>query len=102
MAEFTRVASVSDVPDDGGLCVEVGAKKIGLFRLGGEIFAIDDTCTHADASLSQGDIEGDEVLCPLHQATFNIRTGEATGAPAYEDVATYEVRVSGDEVEVKV
>ena len=102
MPSFVRVAGVSDVPDRGGLCVEVNDKRIGLFRIGDEIFAIDDTCTHAEASLSEGDVAGDEVICPLHSATFDLRTGRCTGPPAFEDVATYPVRVVGDDVEVQV
>ena len=102
MPEFIKVAKISDVAEGQGMCVDVNGKKIGLFNLGGDVYAIDDVCTHAHASLSEGDVSGDEVACPLHFATFNIRTGECTGPPADEDLATYVVRVVGDDIEVEV
>lgn len=102
MAEFVKVANLADLPERSCRCVEVAGRRVGLFRLDGEVFAIDDTCTHAEASLCEGEIVGDEVMCPLHFATFNIRTGEATGPPADEDLATYAVRVCGDDVEIQI
>ena len=102
MPEFIKVAKLTDIAAGKGLCVDVNGKKIGLFNLAGEVFAIDDICTHAHASLSEGDVSGDEIACPLHFATFNIRTGECTAPPADEDVATYPVRVVGDDIEVEV
>lgn len=102
MPEFIKVAKVTDIAEGKGMCVDVNGKKIGLFNLAGEVFAIDDICTHAHASLSEGDVTGDEIACPLHFATFNIRTGECTSPPADEDLATYVVRVVGDDIEVEV
>ena len=101
MPEYIKVASIDDVPEDGGLCVEVRGRRIALFRIDGEVFAIDDTCTHAEASLSEGEIAGDEVMCPLHFATFNIRTGACTGPPADEDVRSYSTRIVGGDVEIE-
>lgn len=64
----------------------------------GEYFAIDDTCTHEVASLSDGWLEGDEVECPMHAARFCLRTGRALCLPAIEPVATHEVEVDDDGV----
>ena len=102
MAEFVKVARREEVAEGTGRCVEIGERRIGLFNLDGEIYAIDDTCTHAQASLCEGVVSGDEVACPLHGATFAIRTGEVTGPPADEDVRTYPVRIENDEVWVEV
>ena len=85
-----------------GLCVDVNGTKIGLFKRDGDMYAIDDICPHAHAHLSEGEVMGDEVTCPLHFATFNIRTGECTGPPASEDLKTYNVRVNGEDIEVEV
>jgi 3-phenylpropionate/trans-cinnamate dioxygenase ferredoxin subunit len=60
------------------------------------------TCTHAEASLCEGEIAGNEIVCPLHFATFNIMTGEATGPPACDPVNTYEVRINGEAIEIAV
>ena len=102
MSEFVKVASKGEVPLNGTRRVTIGKHPICLINLEGDIYAIDDTCTHAEASLSEGEIAGCEIVCPLHFATFNIMTGEATGPPACEPVNTYEVRVNGEAIEVKV
>jgi 3-phenylpropionate/trans-cinnamate dioxygenase ferredoxin subunit len=59
-------------------------------------------CTHEEASLAQGEIVGFEVTCPLHGAKFDVRSGEVLGPPAYDDVESYPVRVSGTDIEVAV
>ena len=66
---------------------------IAVYNVGGEFFATADTCSHAEASLADGWIEGDEVECPFHMARFCIRTGEVRSLPATEPVATFEVTV---------
>ena len=68
----------------------------------GEVYAIDDTCTHQDASLSEGWLEGCFVECPLHAASFDLRTGEPTCLPAKRPVKTYPVFVKDGEVHVDV
>ena len=102
MAEYVKVAKLSAIPEQSATCVEAGGHRIGLFNLAGEIFAIDDRCTHAEASLCEGMIQGDEVVCPLHMATFDIKTGQVTGPPAAEDVRSYPVRIVDDDIEVEV
>jgi nitrite reductase/ring-hydroxylating ferredoxin subunit len=101
VGEFVKVARLADVPEGGCLAVEVRGRRIALFNLGGTIHATDDTCTHAEASLCAGHVSADEVVCPLHGATFDIRSGRATGPPASEDLAVYRVRVAGGRIEVE-
>ena len=99
MAEnWQHVASMSDLEEDEPFRVRVDDTQIALCRLGDEVFAIDNICTHDYAELSDGFIEGDCIECPLHQAQFDIRTGKALTAPAVEDLATYPCRVDGDDV----
>jgi nitrite reductase/ring-hydroxylating ferredoxin subunit len=102
MAEFRKIAKIGDIEPDKGKCFEVDGRRIAVFNLGGSYHAIDDMCTHAEASLSEGEVSGDEIMCPLHFATFNIMTGACTGPPADEDVRSYPVRVTGDDIEVEV
>jgi 3-phenylpropionate/trans-cinnamate dioxygenase ferredoxin subunit len=68
----------------------------------GEVYAIDDTCSHADVSLSEGDIEGCEIECWAHGSRFDLRTGEPDELPAMTPICTYPVRVDGDAVLVNV
>lgn len=100
--EFVKVASIDEVKVNACHSVDVNGIQIVLFNLDGEFFAMRDNCSHARARLSAGDIEGNEIVCPLHGATFNIRTGEATGPPAYNGVKTYQVRVTGSDLELEV
>ena len=102
MAQFIKVASTADLAPGEAKCVEVGGKKIALFNLEGSFYAIDDTCTHRGGSLSEGEVSGEEVTCPLHGAVYNIKTGVVLGAPAPRGVASYPVRVQGADVEVEV
>jgi len=70
-----------------------GRDAIAIYNLDGEYFATDDTCTHGAASLSEGEIEGEEVICPFHLGSFNIRSGEAVVGPCVKAVRTYPVRI---------
>jgi len=102
MAEFVKVAKADELKPGQTRLVEVKGKEIALFNVDGVFFAIDNACTHEQGPLAEGDVEGHQVTCPLHGAMFDIRTGEVLGPPAYDDVATYPVRVTGGEVEVEV
>jgi naphthalene 1,2-dioxygenase system ferredoxin subunit len=95
---WQEVARFGDIPDDEGFRVEVAGNAIALFKYEGEVYAIDDTCTHAEASLATGFLEDCQIECPLHQACFDIRTGKVTQGPATEDVRTYPARVENGAV----
>jgi len=82
--------------------VEVGDEPVCLINIDGELHAINDTCTHEDASLSDGTIDGDEIECPLHGGAFNIRTGEPVSFPVVVAIEKYTVRIVGDEVQVSL
>jgi nitrite reductase/ring-hydroxylating ferredoxin subunit len=104
MAEisFYSVAKTSDLAPGEMTYVEVGPddEPICLINLDGEFFALNDCCTHEDASLSDGTIDGDEIECPLHGGVFEIRTGQPVAFPVVVPAQTYPVRVVGDEVQV--
>ena len=100
-ATYHTVAKVSDIEPGELMYVEAGDAFICLINLDGEIHAIDDTCTHEEASLSDGTIDGDEIECPLHGGAFNIRTGEPTAFPVVVPIEKYDVRIEGDEIQVK-
>jgi len=98
MSHFFVAARVGDVPPGGMKRVDIGARRILLANVGGRLYAVDDTCTHEDASLSSGALRGEWVKCPLHGSRFNVRTGEVVEEPASETLATYPVRIEGGEV----
>jgi 3-phenylpropionate/trans-cinnamate dioxygenase ferredoxin subunit len=92
------VASLDALPDGAGYLVEAGGRRLALFRRGTEVFALGDRCSHAEASLAEGDVYGDTVECPRHGATFDLRTGAALSLPATHPVPVYPAEVEGNEV----
>jgi 3-phenylpropionate/trans-cinnamate dioxygenase ferredoxin component len=83
---------LSDLPPGEGYRFD-GDTPIALFNVDGEIYAIDDTCSHQEASLSAGWLEGHTVECPVHASRFDLRTGRPDGPPAKQSVRTYPVTV---------
>lgn len=81
--------------------IEVDGVGVCVARIGDEVFAIGDTCSHADASLSEGDITGFRIECWLHGAEFDMRTGEAMTPPAVTSVASYEVVRDGESISIQ-
>ena len=98
MAEWRKLASKADLKDGSPLSVEVDGTPIGLFRVGDEIFALHDVCPHEYALLSTGFQDGETIECPLHQALFNVRTGEHLTPPAPCGVKSFAVRIKGDDI----
>jgi len=96
--EFVKVATIGEIEPGRAKRVEVGEEAIAVFNLDGEYYAIGDTCSHEEASLSEGDVFGDCVECPLHGSEFDIRTGKALTLPAVLPVPTYPVKVEGDAI----
>lgn len=82
--------------------VEVHDEPVCLINLDGELYAINDTCTHEETSLSDGTIVGDEIECPMHGGAFFIRTGEPAAMPCVVPVETYQVRIHNGEVQVSL
>ena len=98
---WQRAAALADLADDAAFPARLGNRRIALYRLGGEVHALDDMCTHALALLSQGFIEGGAVECPLHGARFDIATGRCLAPPATVDLRVCAVRIEGGDVFVR-
>lgn len=92
------VARTSDLNPGEVMYVEVGSDPVALINLDGSFYALSDICTHQDASLSDGEVIGDEIECPLHGGAFEIKTGLPANFPVVVPVETYEVKVEGDVV----
>ncbi|MBI2889836.1 MAG: non-heme iron oxygenase ferredoxin subunit [Nitrospirae bacterium] len=99
---FIRAAGVADVPP-GEVCrIEVEGSAIALFNVDGNFFALPDLCTHDEAPLSDGFLEGEEVECARHGARFHVPTGEVRGMPATQAVRTHPVEIRGEEIWIGV
>ena len=92
------VTYAEDVPEDDVVGIDIAGKSIALYQVEGEIYATDNICTHGNARLCDGFLEGHEIECPLHQGKFDIRNGKAMCAPLTEDVRTYPVKIDGNRV----
>jgi 3-phenylpropionate/trans-cinnamate dioxygenase ferredoxin subunit len=93
------VAQLADMKLASLKRVDVEGIPICLARLAsGELFAVNDMCSHEDIELSDGELDGDDVECPAHGSRFNVRTGDVSGLPAEDPVATYPVTVEDGEI----
>ena len=95
-----RVCGKSELAS--GAVKRIEDPAIAVFNAEGTFFAISDICTHAEASLSEGQVDGETVECPLHGACFDLRTGEALTPPAIEPVQTFRVVVQDDDIYVEL
>lgn len=102
MHDFHVVAKASEIPDPGKQVVEVDDRLVALFHVKGKFYALDDVCTHDGGPLAEGALDGYQIACPRHGAKFDIRNGDALTLPATRATAAHEVKVSGDDVLVRL
>jgi len=98
--EFISVAKLGEIGENGQRVLSIGGRSILLCRSNGEYFAIDNMCTHEFSPLQGGMVGECMIVCPLHGAEFDLRTGDVISGPTYDPIATYPVRISGDSIEV--
>ena len=95
----TFLCKTGDIPETGVLRVVVaGFPPLAVYNLEGQFYATEDICSHGNASLSGGFIEGGTIICPLHFGSFDIRTGEAVDAPCSREIETYPVTLQGNDI----
>ncbi|MFM8502895.1 MAG: non-heme iron oxygenase ferredoxin subunit [Actinomycetota bacterium] len=98
---MTTSLKFSDLTPGKPQKLTLGDKDICVVRVNEEVFAVADICSHAEASLSEGEVSGEKIECWLHGAEFNLRTGEAMTPPATEPLEVYEVKRDGDSVTIQ-
>jgi 3-phenylpropionate/trans-cinnamate dioxygenase ferredoxin subunit len=99
-----EVCPLEELPPGAVKIVVSGTLALGVYNLGGELYAIEDRCSHDDGPLAEGDFDDETgvAICPRHGAQFDIRTGRALTLPAYEPVETFPVRVDEGIVKVQI
>jgi 3-phenylpropionate/trans-cinnamate dioxygenase ferredoxin subunit len=102
MAEFVKACALDDVTDGGALRVMIDGIPVAIVRSAGEVYAIQDVCSHANVALSEGEIEDQTIECWLHGSRFDLVTGRPTGLPATKPVPVYPVKIDGDDVFIDV
>lgn len=101
MSEFVTVGRSEDVGEGEVRAFTVGAEEVAIANVGGTFYAFGDTCTHRLCSLSEGELDGDEVECPCHGSRFDVTTGDVANPPATEPVPTFEVIVEDGDLRVR-
>ena len=96
------VGKLDDLPDGRGVRVEAGGHRIAVFRIDESVYAIGDRCTHAEASLAEGELFDTEVECPRHGSSFGLIDGEPSAFPATQPVPVYEVIIEDGEVHLEL
>ena len=104
MSEFIKALSNSELEEGSILAVRINGERIALYKIGGEVYATSEMCSHSDCSLEDFGkiVESDQVECICHGARFRIKTGDVTRVPAEVPLKTYAVRVAENEVWVLV
>lgn len=97
---WVRAAGVDELADESAKRVLVGEAAVALVHCGGRYYAVDDCCTHEEASLSEGFVEGGRIECPRHGAIFDLASGEPQSLPATRALNTWAVRLEGDDIMV--
>jgi 3-phenylpropionate/trans-cinnamate dioxygenase ferredoxin subunit len=93
VAKWVRVGRADEVCPGEKRIYEVDGIMVVVVNLGGEYFCVEDVCTHDGGPLGEGDLHDGQLVCPRHGARFDVRTGRALALPAFEPVATYQVKV---------
>lgn len=101
MNEYLEIANTSEIAVGQTRTVTVGQRRIAVYRTAKGIFATDNTCPHRGGPLAEGDLMGDEIVCPWHLWNFNVETG-ATPITTELCLVTHEVRIEGEKILVKL
>jgi nitrite reductase/ring-hydroxylating ferredoxin subunit len=102
MSRLIKIAETKDVSPGTGKVVEVAGRSITLFNVAGAFHAIENNCSHEGGPLVEGELCGEVITCPWHNARFNVKTGAAVGPPADKGVQAFPVTVQGSDVLVDV
>ncbi len=102
MSGYVKVASRGDIDEGQIMAVVANGTELVLACVGGELFALDVMCSHANGYLDQGWLDGSTIVCPLHAGSFDLRTGAPVAAPCDVPVRAYRVRIDGNDVLVDV
>jgi 3-phenylpropionate/trans-cinnamate dioxygenase ferredoxin subunit len=100
--DFIEIASQDDLPPGERLFLEIDGENIVILNIAGLLYAIGDVCSHDNGPLGEGELDGNEIVCPRHGARFDIRNGKVTALPAVEDIPAYPVRVVNGSIEVGI
>lgn len=96
-----EVCKEGEVPEGGAKCVTANGRPYAVFKVGGQVFCLDNRCTHVGGPLCEGELDGTVIECPLHGSRFDVRTGQVVGPPARTPVGSYPAGVANGAVWVE-
>lgn len=94
--------AVDDLPADDVKGVVVGGRDIAIYAVGDDVYATDNVCTHGQARLCDGFLDGHQIECPLHQGKFDVRNGQPTCEPVTEALRSYPVKIEGQRIFLRI
>lgn len=101
-SKFVAVASAAELGESQQKLVRIDGRAIVVCKSDGQVFAIENRCTHDNEQLLGGNIKKCTIVCPIHGARFSLKNGAPLGGPAFEPITTYPVRIVGDAIEVEL
>ncbi len=100
--DYFPVISLDDLIPGERIFIEVDEMSVVLFNIAGDVYALEDRCTHDDGPLGEGELEGYEIVCPRHGAKFDVRDGQALSLPAVEPTRYFPVRIVDNQIEIGI
>ncbi|MEQ1637331.1 MAG: non-heme iron oxygenase ferredoxin subunit [Methylococcales bacterium] len=101
MSGWVDAIDQNSLAEGENVVIDVDGTEVALFNVAGEFYAIEDVCSHDGAEIASGELDGDEIICPRHGARFCVKTGEVKCAPAYENIATFPIRIENGRIQVR-
>jgi 3-phenylpropionate/trans-cinnamate dioxygenase ferredoxin subunit len=98
MPDFQKVATLDEIPAGGRKSLVFDDRAVLVLRIGNDVYAVEDVCSHDGQPLTEGAVEETSIECPRHGARFDVKSGRALCMPAVEPIATYEVKVQGNDI----
>jgi 3-phenylpropionate/trans-cinnamate dioxygenase ferredoxin subunit len=102
MSDFVKVAELSEIPDPGKRLIELDDRLVVVFHAGGQVYCLEDLCTHDGGPLGEGHLDDHTIACPRHGAKFDIRDGRPLTMPATEPTVVHEAKIEDGAVYVKI
>ncbi|MBY0377762.1 MAG: non-heme iron oxygenase ferredoxin subunit [Gammaproteobacteria bacterium] len=99
---WLSVCAKTDIPVGEWITFDTGTEELLIVNLEGDIYAIQDLCTHDGGNLADGELDGEEIVCPRHGARFCVKNGKVTTPPAYEDIKAFPTRIEKGMIEVQI
>ncbi len=101
MSDWVDVVDANSLAEGKNIVINVDGTDIAVFNIEGAFYAIEDVCSHDGAEIASGTLEGDEIICPRHGARFCVKTGAVKAPPAYENIASFPLRIENGKVQVR-